>query len=311
MKIGHGGAKVVARIALGLLILGSTMIVESAPALAGPYDISLRGVGRPQSGDLSDPAVVRYRNLGNELATALSPKALAPAETLGMNGFEFSLVSVTTPISWEEAYWQGQPGTPVLEGVVSESRKIPKTLWTPTLHIRKGLPLSTELGISGSYLWNSEMFSLGADLKIAIHESFFRWAPAVTARISFSRLFGSTDFDIVTGEADVMTSLPFGIAGMAQLTPYLGYGYFFAHINSGIIDDTPYSAQDPTDQAGGPDGSLYNFPTIEWDQNQHVRIFGGMRFIMTFIEVTYEYDLVQIKDGNPITSHSVKVGFDV
>ncbi len=291
-----------------------TLMAFPAIGSANPYDISLRSLGRPATGALDDPAVLRYRNLSNEIAIALSPKALSPAETLGMNGFEFALVSVHTPISWDQKFWQGQPGSPVLEGIVTGNRKMPKSLWTPTLHLRKGLPLSTEVGISGSYLALSEMFSLGADAKIAIHESFFRWAPAITMRASFSRLFGAPDLDILTGEADIMTSLPFGVAGMAQITPFFGAGQFYAHINSAIIDETPYIARDAADQAGGSTGSLYNFPTIEWKDNMHTRIFGGVRFIMTFIEVTYEYDLVKV-DGDSTTkdmqSHSIKIGFDV
>src|SRR5207249_4102811 len=120
-----------------------------------PFDISLRGLGRPQASSFrdvmdcpNDPAVMRYRSLSNELATAMAPRPLAPAETLGMSGFEFSLASAVTPIAYNEDYWKGQPGNPVFEGVLHQ-RAVPHNLWTPTAHLRKGLPLSTEIGVSG------------------------------------------------------------------------------------------------------------------------------------------------------------------
>jgi len=49
-------------------------------SLANPNDISLRGLGRPESNSVNDPAVKRYRNLSTELAAALGvtdPEAVA------------------------------------------------------------------------------------------------------------------------------------------------------------------------------------------------------------------------------------------
>lgn len=277
---------------------------------ANPNDISLRGVGRPlDGGNLKDPAVLRYRRLSNELAIALAPRALAPAETLGMSGFEFSLVSTHTPINYQADYWQGQPGTPVFEGV-SATHNVPKTFWTPSLHLRKGLPLSSEISITGSYLAFSEMFMLGSDFKIALHESYIPWLPAVAVRAAVSRLFGASDLDIISGEWDLMASLPFGLGGMAQVTPYIGYGRLYVHINSQVIDETPFLVTDAADQKGGDSGSLYNFPTIEWDKNAHARYFFGVRFISTFVELLYEFNLTQAKPKDVI-SHSFKLGFDV
>jgi len=282
-----------------------------ATSFANPYDISIRGLGRPRVANLTDPAVQRYKFLSNELAIAMSPKALAPAETLGMDGFEFSLVTTHTPISIHEDYWLGQPGNPVFEGV-SRGRDLPDTFWTPTAHLRKGLPLSAEIGISGSYLAWSEIFALGAEFKLALHESFFRWAPALAARMAFSRMFGTSDLDIITGEADGIMSLPFGIGGMAQLTPYVGFGMLFVHINSQVIDETPYAVRDAaTDQRGGASGSLYNFPTIEWKDNTHQRVFGGLRFITAFVEILFQLDYVMVDGPNNMISYSVKLGFDV
>src|SRR5687767_12701724 len=113
-------------------------MISTSVSFANPLDISLRGLGRPQSQTLEDPAVVRYRALSGELALAMSPKPMQPAETLGISGFEFSIANTLTDISQNEDYWQGQAGAPIFDGVQRE-RKVPSVLWTPTVHFRKGL----------------------------------------------------------------------------------------------------------------------------------------------------------------------------
>jgi hypothetical protein len=296
-------------------VVAAACWVAPAASLANPYDISLRGLGRPAPGaSLSDPAVLRYHALSSELALALAPRPLAPAETLGLSGFEFSFVNTLADINAAQPYWQGQPGEPILEGVLPAhgGRSVPSTLWIPSAHLRKGLPMSTEIGINSAYLAYSDMFFVGGEAKMALYESYFRYVPALTMRTAFGRLFGSTDLDMFTFEADGITSMAFGVGGMAQLTPYLGYGVMFAHVNSQVIDETPYEVRNSSDQKGGADGSLYTFPTLEWNKNQHTRIFGGLRISVAMLELLYEFDLGQVKfNKKQLLSHSFKIGFDI
>ncbi|MCK5688738.1 hypothetical protein KAI87_05670 [Myxococcota bacterium] len=302
-------------VALLIIMLGS---LAPSSASANPYDISLVSLGRPLSTAPTDPAVGRYRALTGELALALAPRALAPAETMGINGFEFSLVNTLADISEEEVYWQGQPGMPVFEGALAShgSRTSPSMLWIPTLHIRKGLPLSTEVSVTGAYMAFSEMLMLGGDFKIALHESFFRKLPAISIRGAGARLIGSSDIDMVTGEIDVLASMAFGVGGMMQITPYLGGGRVIAHVNSQVLDETPYSVTVSADQRGGSSGSLYTMPTLEWQDNQFTRIFGGLRLNVSFVELLYEADFgtmsyTDIGVEKTLISHSFKIGFDV
>lgn len=291
-------------------------------ARANPYDISLRGVGRPAQLNLSDPAVRRYRRLGNEVTMAMLPGPLAPAETLGLNGFEFGWSNTFTNINWDSPHWRGQPGNPVLEGAAT-GHALPKVLWVPSFHLRKGLPMSMDVGLTGSYLAWSEMFMLTAEYKIAWHESFFRWVPAVASRLAISRLFGSSDLDVIAFEGDVLTSLPFGLGSVAQLTPYAGYGLVFTHLNSQVIDETPFQVTDfAGDQRGGPTGSLYNFPTIDFMTNIQGRLILGTRLIVSFVELVFEFNWMQInmtdRSADPsgpamddLFSFSAKLGIDV
>jgi len=293
--------------------LAATLLAVAAlcpnQALANPYDVSVLGLGRPIH-DADAPT--RWRSMTTELAFTLAPRALAPAETLGVSGFEMSIANSLTDITEAADYWKGQAGEPVFEAPLS-GRKTPKMLWTPTLHLRKGLPLSTEIGIQGSYLSFSELFMVGAEFKIAIYESFFRWLPALALRVAGGRLFGSSQIDMLTGEADVMASLPFGVGGMCQVTPYVGFGEMFAHVNSYVIDETPYSVTDATnDQKGGTGGSLYGYDTLEWKNNYYPRAFGGLRMTWSMIELLFEYNLGIVRfTGHNVGTYSVKLGFDV
>lgn len=285
-------------------------LIAPASAQANPWDISLRGLGRP---DIDPGANLRFRSLSSELALALAPRPMAPAETLGMNGFEFSISNTLADISESADYWQGQPGAPILEGA-QRGRQVPASLWTSTLHLRKGLPFSTEIGIQGTYLAFSELFFVGGEAKVALHESFFRWLPAVAARAAFGRLLGSSELDLFTVEADVLASHAFGVGGMMQLTPYIGAGVLFAHVNSFVLDETPYAVTDPVDdQRGGRDGSLYAFATFDWRDNRLPRYFGGLRINVALIEILYEFNIgvLDFRGDKTVSSHTIKLGFDV
>ena len=296
-----------------LILAGLAVVLGGLPvsALANPYDISLRGLGRPlDPNSADDMANRRFRFLGNELTMALAPRPFAPAETLGLDGFEVSVGSTVTPISSQSGYWRGQAGSPVFEGVALGGG-MPQVFWTPTAHIRKGLPMSMEIGITGPYLAWSEMFMLGAEYKLCIQESFWRWAPALAGRLAFSRLFGNSELSIIAGEADLLASLPIGLGGMIQITPYLGYGQLFAHIDSMVIDETPYEVVSQDDQKGGANGSLYRFKTVEWQNNAHGRLVVGARLIVAFVEVLFEFNYMFMDGPNNLMSYSAKIGFDV
>ena len=170
--------------------------------------------------------------------------------------------------------------------------------------------MSTELGITASYLAFSEMFLLGVETKIGIHESYYRWVPSLALRGAVGTLFGSADIKLTTIETDILASLPIGIDGIVQLTPYVGYGMVFVDVISGIIDETPYDVQ-PADQNGRSDGSLYVFERLNWHENRSHRAIIGLRANYAFFELTYEIDIavVPIADKT-LQSHSIKIGFD-
>ncbi len=298
--------------AAGALAIVLAGVVVPGVAHANPYDISLAGLGRPDLDPTGAPQD-RLRHLSAELSFAMAPRPMQPAETLGISGFEFSIANTLSSISDKADYWQGQPGSPVMEGA-DHGHQVPGALWVPSAHLRKGLPFSTEVGIQASYLAQSNLVMLGGEFKIAIHESFYRWLPSLSARIAVGRLLGSSELDLFTAEGDALASLPFGIGGMVQVTPYLGYGQLATQVNSYVIDETPYVVRDPNDQKGGADGSLYTFKTIMWNHARYQRLFGGLRVKTASLELLYELDanfLGTSFDDKRLLSHTFKIGFDI
>ena len=131
-----------------------------ATALASGNDLQLYRLGNP-----SDPdAQARFRMLGNELGIALSGTTLEPPNTLGMSGFElaieydFVFVNGGNQIA-AQPYW-------VTEGPA------PSLLMVPTVHLRKGLPFSFDIGVKLAGVVNSATFAATLELKWAPLEGF-------------------------------------------------------------------------------------------------------------------------------------------
>ena len=279
---------------------------------AGGNDISLVGLGRPAQSTMDDPAVQRFRRLSSELAITLSPNLVETGRTRGMSGFGFGLINSFTDINESGKYWQGQPGTPVLAGPLQD-KAVPSLFFTPTLYASKGLPFSSQIGASLTLLSGSQMSVLNGNFKFALHESYFKNLPTLSVQVAVNRLLGATDIDLVSGSLDIIASYAFGISGMTRWDIFFGAGQQFAHVNSLVLDETPFSVDDATnDQRGGTNGSLYTFPTLDWQDNTMLRFQGGVKVHVAMFELVYGFRLSQIRwSGRNVPTHSMKIGFDL
>jgi hypothetical protein len=171
-----------------------------------------------------------FQKFATEFGMVMSPKFLAPAETLGLAGFDVGLEASFTPIDTSKEYWE--KASPV------EGQKPDSVLTTMQIHVRKGLPFSFELGGTLTKLMNSDIFALGGELKWAFNEGFY-YLPDLAVRLSANRLLGSKDLDMLTGGLDLSISHPFGIGGLLSLTPYAGWNLLFVNASSHVLDATP------------------------------------------------------------------------
>ena len=188
------------KIVLIYLILATILFnsILSEKAWAGGNDIQL----------LTTMIQSEFENLSRELGLSLSYIPLAPAEPLGITGFDIGIEATMADISAGESYWQN--------AVADQS--IPSTLIIPKIHAQKGLPFGIDAGIIYSTIPNTNVSLLGGELKWA----FIKGAvaiPALALRGTYTKLLGVDDLDLYTYSADLSVSKGFGM-----LTPYAGIG---------------------------------------------------------------------------------------
>lgn len=268
------------RLALVLLMLSGLLL--AGPARANRYDLML---GRYLS-DTCDTACAQqhFEDLMGELGQITAPVILAPAETLGLNGFTFAFEGTVVPISHDEDFW-----TVPTEGDPSS------VLFIPRLHLRKGLPFSFEVGTQLAYIPESELFSIGAEIKWALNEGF-HYIPDLAVRAAINHTVGAKEFELTSGGWDVSLSKAFGLGGMLALTPYAGYNMLFIHASSHVV----IAPQD--------DGTFTNwvFNEVNWQDNMYHRFFVGLRLTTFIFQVVAEGTFTL--DG--LSMFNFKLGFD-
>lgn len=270
---------------IGWCVLALTAFAARA-AHADRNDFTLeRMIGPPQTpGVPNDPAgniplQSAYRSLMSEMGVVLSPKFLAPADTLGWSGFNFSFDTTFTKITDRADYWQ--------RGVRNVSSGF---LPTVTATARKGLwaPLPAfELGGGLSYLVDSSIYALQAYAKLGLHEGFHGWPlPSVALRAAVSRPMGTSQVDMTIVSTDLSLSKSFGVAGALRLEPYLAANLLVNIVSSQVIDTTP--GIDAFRQGGaGPDlNANTTFPNqgsiLRW------RLFAGLRLVYSYLVIAAE-----------------------
>jgi len=172
--------------------------------LGGLSDVILAG-----ENDISLPAGFQQSSLDSlvtELGLITSYNPQAPAETLGVLGFEAG-VSISG-YEIDQVLWNS---------VVSDS-DAPSTLFMPRLMLRKGLPWGVDVGYSYVSLPSSSIKISAAEVRKSLLDGSVV-SPAVSVLLHGSRLSGVSDLKLSTLGADIAIS-----KGFAMLTPYAGVG---------------------------------------------------------------------------------------
>jgi len=265
-------------------------------------DLSGWCIAMPGNDFQVQPDQKKFKVFARQLTAALAPKYHAAADTLGWSGWnlgiEFTVNDIPGGDQWNDA----------LEGVerfaarrvgIDKENKAPNLYNTVQFHARKGLPYSLELGFIMTYILNSEMFMTGIEGKFSLLEGFrdheiLKYFPDVALRFNYSHLFGSNDldFDIVGG--DISVSKIFGLGGMVQLTPYVGYSLVYSIAAPKVMN--------PTFDVN------YNSRLLILKKATQIvhRGFFGLRLIAYYVSFTPEI----IVTGEKVTSYSFNLGAD-
>ncbi len=173
----------------------------SQPALAGNIN------------SLQNLAQSEFRNFSEDLGSALSYKGIAPAEGLGVTGFDVGLEITQTSLAKSSALWN-KVGTGNLSN-----------LYVPKLHLTKGLPLDIDIGGFISTIPTTGITLYGGELKWAFLPGGVAM-PAVAVRGSLTKLSGVSQLALDTKGLDVSVS-----KGFAMFTPYAGIGQVWTNSN--------------------------------------------------------------------------------
>lgn len=148
-----------------------------------------------------------FLKLSEDLGSALSYKAVAPGEPLGILGFDIGVELSATTLQNKDVFNQACGGCGL-----GNSFPIPK------LHAHKGLPFNIDVGLVQTSVPNSNISMTGAELRYAIIEGGVL-IPALAVRGTFTKVSGVDQLDFSTKGVELTVS-----KGFVMLTPYGGVG---------------------------------------------------------------------------------------
>jgi len=203
-----------------------------------------------------EPDNVLFANLVNQLGGALAPGLLAPSGTVGYNGlyfaYEHSLSNINAdPTDAPNAYWRRGTEGPTdntfnnmgERGTTAIRNRMGNAVFVSRFHIRKALPLGFELGLQASWLHDSGIVALGADIRWSLFEGFhsgaFQYLPDFAVRGAVNTVVGQQQLYLTVITADAMLSKAIPLGGVMTLTPFLGGQGLIIFGDSTVIDGTP------------------------------------------------------------------------
>jgi hypothetical protein len=266
------------------------VLVCGPAAYADRNDLQLTQLGNPDPGEVgfNPEANGDFRAFARTFAAVISSTNLMPPETLGHAGFSVNA----------ELGVIGLPSPGREDGQVLLPTERPQTgsLLVPSVHVRKGLPFSLELGTRIGWIDRSSMFTATGELKWAVNEGF-TWLPDIGVRAHVTRLLGNKDFNLTAAGLDVGVGKQFPLGGMVTLTPYGGLDFVGVAASSDTLDfqqDRPLGGTLDSTNPAYPYAGLDNtgvYETVTLGENINSRIYGGVRFIGGALQLGAEISL--------------------
>jgi len=149
----------------------------------------------------------QFRLLSEDATSALSYKAVEPAEPLGWVGFDIALEVTATDMK-NAAEWVAA----VSDGEIIDTIAIPR------LHFHKGLPFGIDFGIAYSEIPGYDIKTTGFEVRYAFLDGS-TLMPALALRYTISDVSGIDELDFSTQGLELTIS-----KGFAMFTPYGGIG---------------------------------------------------------------------------------------
>jgi len=231
--------RVVPRSAASTVAVALVLCLGS-PARAGfPEDIDVSGLSTLDT----STAQRMFDYVVREMAMTISPKALSPGETIGTWGFEIGFENTLAfPHTSQEAdenipTWDRFTAWDML---TASGETNPGVIYMPTLRLRKGLPLSFEVGSTVGWLFNTKQAVLGIYGRWAPQEGWPN-VPDIALAWGYSGMIGNETLDLGVFEFDMTVGYTFAFGldkkyTSAKFAPFAGIGLLASHAKPKNID---------------------------------------------------------------------------
>ncbi|MBN8226179.1 hypothetical protein JYK02_01500 [Corallococcus macrosporus] len=262
--------------------------LSGAAAHADDNDLKLSRFGverRGTSSVITDTqfaeASADFRAFARTFGAVMTSANLMPPRTTGHSGFAFnaelSVVSLPEDV------------------VLPTEAEQPGSVLVPSLHVRKGLPFSLELGGRVGWIEKSGMVTATGELKWAVNEGF-TYLPDVGLRLHVTKLFGAHNLDLTTTGLDIGVGKQFPLGGMVTLTPYGGLDLNFVSATTRTLDFDP--GRTVADSQGNDSrDALTNaapYSRVNAGDNLTPRFYAGARFIGGVLQLGAEISLTNL-----------------
>ncbi|HAN30067.1 MAG TPA: hypothetical protein DCQ06_00580 [Myxococcales bacterium] len=270
-------------LALGLSWRPSTGVHLFPQVQAAGLDLDFRAFYDPDRKVDERTKSGSYKSLMKEVSLAMGSRMVGPAASLGALGVEIAYELSFVGTNSNASYWQDTASAPAA------------TISTGQLRVRKGMPYGLQFGANLTHMYDSNMWAIGAEMKIAMIDGY-KNIPDLAMRTSINVVLGNADLGMLIAGADFILSKSFGIAGVASLQPWAAYSFAFTHVSTHQIDVYP------TEATIQPDLMLLK----QLNESSH-RIAFGLRVVVTRVSVGFEFLRSFTDDQNVMTG---KIGVD-
>lgn len=168
--------------------------------------LPLRWATAETFGNLDSLSQAEFLDLSEQLSAATLYRSVAPAEPLGITGFDIGIGVSSTQL--DKAVFTRASGGDFDPGSLVMVRAVAS----------KGLPFGIDIGASLGAVPGEDITLAGAEVKLALLEGGVA-TPAVALRASLSRLQGLDELRLDNQSLDVSVS-----KGFLMVTPYAGAG---------------------------------------------------------------------------------------
>lgn len=224
------------------LVLGGAL---ASPAQGDDMDLSLGrlriAANFPECARSSGfcPDDELFERLISELALAVTPPVSTPAHTAGLRGIAVGVLHTVTTIQGGSIHWRrGTEGDTTAVEQQYNPNPARSLHWT-RLQLRKGLPFGVELAGHVGHGFDTSMWAVGGQLKLALVEGFrsgWGQAPDVAIAVGTQALVGAADLTLFVHSFRLLLSKPYVVGTGMRLTPLLASELLAIAADSAFLD---------------------------------------------------------------------------